>query len=49
MDKDDLLGELESCEIELKNLADAFEWISMSITCQTCGLHTDKWVDWETA
>lgn len=33
----------------IDNPADAFEWIYITIECLTCGLVSEKWVDYETA
>jgi hypothetical protein len=33
----------------MDNPADAFEWICITIECMTCGLKTERWVDYETA
>ncbi len=33
----------------IENMADAFEWITIAIQCQNCGLVTEKWIDYETA
>lgn len=45
-DKEEMLEDMEDKDIDW---ADAFEWIYMTIKCQTCGYVTEKWVDYETA
>ena len=32
----------------LEDWVDAFEWISISLTCEKCGLISKKWLDLET-
>ena len=45
--EDEMIEDLADFPIE--NLADAFQWIYIDITCESCGLVTKKWVDYETA
>jgi hypothetical protein len=46
--KDYFVGATEG-EFDEEEWPDAFEWISISITCSECGFKTEKWVDYETA
>lgn len=45
-DLDEIAKDLK--EMQVENLADAFEWIYIDIKCNSCGYETKKWVDYET-
>ena len=48
--KQDFLDECVSNDdsFSLEDWVDAFEWISISLTCEKCGLKSKKWADLET-
>ncbi|MEE8451658.1 MAG: hypothetical protein V3R99_07070, partial [Thermoguttaceae bacterium] len=34
--------------LDEENYQDGFDWMTMSITCSSCGHHHDSWIEYET-